>query len=523
MKIFVTVLFFIISFGIHNSCGKFFENRGNFSNTSKTSQSDSSQEKTNDQSSKVEEDFLSQAKEMNSEFYQNPPVKFREGHITPKKFDSQNGFQTTKNGYQIQLPNKTQIPTPTICNDVLYLSGGFHSKDFYAFDAKTGKNLWSVALDDDGPSTAACTQEIVIFNTESCTIFAIDAKTGKHLWSHWLGDPLTSTPTIAGNLVFTSYPSNQFVPKNETQKKEQLYASHVLVAFELSTGKILWQKWIDSDVMSSPVAEKDGLLYVTTFSGTIYSFKQSDGSILSAQKTRATSAPVVTGKDVFYSKRSDTTADKGAFESVTSVGKNLKSKRYESSKKQAKYLDKDIQSKSEYFQAAKDMDASNGFTGGAPSSSNPKAAIDNIGYGSVSSMQAFQGSRILHINKQNINTMGDEITATDSMDGKKLWSAKLDGDLERSGGNLASPPAYAGGQIFVSTLAGKILEIQPNTGKITKEYDIGTPLRFQPVIYKGNIYVTTQDGKLFAIHTNNPNYSGWTTWGGNSARTNLPE
>ncbi len=163
---------------------------------------------------------------------------------------------------------------------------------------------------------------VCVFNTESCTLFAVDADTGKQLWSHWLGDPLTSTPTIAGGVVFTSYPANggggqlNEVPNNpnlnvpkeklplpkpnpepkpsfdkidpvkepkkeppakdpvkEKEQKDKAGAakkappcSHVLVALELKTGKILWQRWIESDVMSAPVAT-DKELFFSTFGG----------------------------------------------------------------------------------------------------------------------------------------------------------------------------------------------------------------------------------------------------------------
>ena len=63
-------------------------------------------------------------------------------------------------------------------------------------------------------------------------------------------------------------------------------STHVLAAFDLKTGKVLWQKWIDSDVMSAPVAVDDEL-YVATFSGTVYKFKQKSGKILSARRDRA--------------------------------------------------------------------------------------------------------------------------------------------------------------------------------------------------------------------------------------------
>src|SRR6516225_6329557 len=74
--------------------------------------------------------------------------------------------------------------------------------------------------------------------------------------------------------------------KNDGAKpKEHPPCSHVLAAFDLKTGKILWQRWIDSDVMSAPVAV-DKELYATSFSGVVYKFNQEDGQILSAMKGR---------------------------------------------------------------------------------------------------------------------------------------------------------------------------------------------------------------------------------------------
>src|SRR5205823_6896946 len=108
---------------------------------------------------------------------------------------------------------------------------------------------------------------------------------------------------------FTSYPAhggggqmqNQAPKQKATEpaQKEQVEkakalppCSHVLAAFDLKTGKILWQRWIDSDVMSAPVAvEKE--LYATSFAGIVYKFNQEDGKLLSAVKSQATSAPIV--------------------------------------------------------------------------------------------------------------------------------------------------------------------------------------------------------------------------------------
>ena len=122
-------------------------------------------------------------------------------------------------------------------------------------------------------------------------------------------------------------------------------ASHILACFELKTGKILWQKWIDSDVMSAPVAV-DKELYATTFAGTVYRFDQATGKIMSAKRSRATSAPVVVGGKVFYTQRADDGRSGKAEESM--VGLDQRSgKRYEVNRKVADYLDQKVQGASE--------------------------------------------------------------------------------------------------------------------------------------------------------------------------------
>jgi hypothetical protein len=54
-------------------------------------------------------------------------------------------------------------------------------------------------------------------------------------------------------------------------------------------------------------------------------------------------------------------------------------------------------------------DAGNGFAGGAPANSGWQQASYNIGQSNVSSLQAFQGSRVLHHQGRNFATMGDTL------------------------------------------------------------------------------------------------------------------
>ncbi len=153
-----------------------------------------------------EADVTAAFRELNSDQYPQPPNEFRQGHVTPCKLDHA-AIKKSDKGFTIKLPSGAPIPTLTVYDGKLYASGGFHSRQFYCFNAETGELIWGVDLDDDGPTSAAIVDGVIVFNTESCTIFSLDAETGKPLWSWFLGDPLMTTPTIAGGRVYTSYPA----------------------------------------------------------------------------------------------------------------------------------------------------------------------------------------------------------------------------------------------------------------------------------------------------------------------------
>ena len=492
-------------------------------------------------------DITALVKELNSGKYASPSTQFRPGHVTPRKLDAK-AIKLEEKGFTITLPSGAPIPTPTVYKGKLYISGGFHSKEYYCCDAQTGRLIWGVDLDDDGPTSAVCEDDVVIFNTESCTIFALDANTGKHLWSYFLGDPLTSTPTICKGRVYTSYPAagrggQVPVPQNNAPQKAKSAnppagqpqanpaqsgegkqqppnASHVLACFELKTGKILWQRWIDSDVMSAPVAVDDEV-FATSFAGTVYKFQQADGAILSAQRSDATSAPVIVGNNVYLTQRADGVIGGKVAERVTGLGRDTAKPNFQTPAKEAKYLDANVQNKSALKAAGGALDAANGFAGGAPAAAMPQAALSNVGQGNVSTMQAFQGSRLLHFAEANFNCMGDEIVCTDPKDGKTRWSVKLKGDLEKQGGHLAAPPAAAGGSIFLSTLEGNVVQMEPEKGKVQTTWKVGAPIRSQPAIEGGRIYVGTQNGKVICLNTGDARLTGWTTWGANAAHTNV--
>ncbi len=472
-----------------------------------------------DDSARYEKDILPLIVSLNNDDRYKPKKDFRKGHVTVTTLD--NYYEKTADGFCIKLPNNTNVPTPAVIKGSIYLSGGFGSKQYYSFDAATGQLKWAINLDDDGPSSPAIEDDIIVFNTESCTIFACDLLTGKQRWSYWLGDPLMSMPTIANGIVYTSYPA-RYEGQPATNKmdtstqKPSIFPTHVMIAFDLKSGEILWQKWIDSDIMSAPVAQDD-LLYVTTFSGGLYKIKQKTGEILEAKAMRATSAPVFDGNgEMIVSRRADNAKDSVASEVVVRGMGRVQKSYY---RKEAKYLDNKVQAQSGLKSEAMKMDAGNGFSGGAPSTANWQAADVNIGQSNVATLQSFQGSRALYNNGFLYNTMGDEIVCTDSS-GKVSWKYGLEGDMKKQGGFMGTPPVYANGYIIIATLSGEVLVMDAKLGKVVNKYQVKDPVRYQPIADKGWIFVTTVNSKMYAINTGNAAITGWSMWGGNAARTN---
>jgi outer membrane protein assembly factor BamB len=432
-----------------------------------------------------------------------PPRQFNAMTVNARPLDA-SAVEKTKHGFAIRFPSGAPITTPAVYDGKVIVSGGFHSQQLFAFDARTGSPSWALDLSDDGPSAAACAEGTCVINTESCTTFAVAADTGELRWAWFLGDPLTSAPAIADGKVFTSYPAAGHPS-----------ASHVLAAFDLETGAIVWQKWIDADVMSAPVVSSS-TVYATTFAGTVLKIDPDTGEIWSARQARATSAPTVIDGRVYYSRRADQAGEAPREALVRQDGD------FEANEKEAAYLDRAIQVQSALAQQGSQLDQSNGFSG-APASANTEAALATVGQGSVSTMQTFQGSRVLHVAGTNISSMGDEVVATSATDGRVLWSKKLDGDAATAGGFLAAPPITAGGRIFVSTLDGKLLEMDPESGEVKRTRKIDAPMRQQPVAEGGWLYIPTDDGRLIAVDTGDASVTGWSQWGGDAGHTGARE
>ena len=243
----------------------------------------------------------------------------------------------------------------------------------------------------------------------------------------------------------------------------------MLAALDLKTGKILWQRWIDSDVMSAPVAV-DKELYVTSFAGIVYKFNQDDGKILSAVRSRADLGPGRGRQERLLHRSGPTTARARPRRRLpASIAPSGQPQFAGESRRRPLYLDAQVQAESDAEGAGDEARRGQRLRRRCPGAGQPPGRAEQHRPGQRLHHAGLPGlAAALNLGGRNFNCMGDEVVCTDPTTGKTLWKLKLEGDLKKEGGFLAAPPAAAGGQLFLATLKGDVLQMDPAEGKVVK-------------------------------------------------------
>lgn len=142
--------------------------------------------------------------------------------------------------------------TPAVVNGVVYITST--NQMLYAISAKNGQEIWSFST--GGATSPTVVEDVVYVGSDESGIIALDAKTGVQRWLFATGAPVTSSPTVAGDvLVVGSGPT--------------------LWAISLD-GKSLWRYPLGDTIESVPtvadhvifVGSRDGYLYAIGGLGT---------------------------------------------------------------------------------------------------------------------------------------------------------------------------------------------------------------------------------------------------------------
>lgn len=473
-------------------------------------------------------DAMPAAAVMNGSDSSSLPTRFERGHVNVQAAPSQQPVKT-RDTTMVTL-GQTQVPTPAYANGMIFSSAGFTGMDFCAVNLRTGRLAWRATLSDDGPSTATVQDDYVLVNTESCTLFCLDAATGEQRWSAYLGDPTISTPTVYEGRVYTAYPAGGGAQAQvtgtvtdssgqTTSVNKTIGATHAMICMDLKRGGVIWQHRIDGDLITAPAIAGDRV-YAATFSGTLYAFDRKSGVMLAARHNQVTSVPTPMGEHIYFTRRSG--AKGRPHEQVVRADPETLVVDRVLVERPSPHLDAAIQSGSLYALEGQQLDAGNGF-GEAPEAANSAQAQENIGLGNVSTMQAYQGSRVTVGDGTLYSTMGDTVLAIDPADGSLKWERKLDGDLSREGGTLGSPPAFADGKLVYGTVTGQVVLADSKTGETLEWWAVGEAIRAQPLVVEGKIVAPSVNGRLHIIDTGNAALDGWAEWGGDARHSGTLE
>lgn len=400
-------------------------------------------------------------------------TEFMEVKVTPTVF--QGTIEKTAQGFNINYEQSSSVSTPAAYKGILLTHSGYYTRDFFSFHESSGKFNWGIEFAESGPSSVVVEDDVILVNTQSCTLYALEVSTGKLLWSKWLGPDLYSTPSVSNGKVYAVYPNElgaRVYNLTHAGKDAIKELKNVLACFDLQTGKIVWQNWVNAEALSSPVVSGNNV-YITCLSGKLYEFDKNKGELLGSISEFAVTPPTVVNDKVFVSIKNK---EEAGHENVAVYSANG-----------LKLLRK--------FNML-----------------NAPLVINDFYKLSASEQMNFCGSRVLHFKGKNYNVMGDKIFCTNPEDGTIIWSAELP-DKPEDAKPAATMPIAAGEKIIITTRSGKIIAYDAVAGKQLSRWDTGYKTQTQAVINNGWIYSGTEEGKTISINTGDANLSGWNMFG----------
>ncbi len=131
-----------------------------------------------------------------------------------------------------------------VCTAGKRLYVGTHDGTLMAFDAATGRTLWSFAAGDAILAAPALAGGVLYAGSFDRHVYAVDAATGKLRWKRDTGGAVVSTPAVAGGRVIVG---------------DRAYD---LLGLDAATGSVRWTKYLWMSWIESSAVVRDGVAYV---------------------------------------------------------------------------------------------------------------------------------------------------------------------------------------------------------------------------------------------------------------------
>jgi len=306
-------------------------------------------------------------------------------------------------------------PSPSIVDGVLYISGGYGTY-VLALNATTGEHIWNYTRVTWISSSPAVAGGMVYFGGFDKNVTALNATTGAFIWNYTtLGWLAASSPAVADGVVYIGGG----------------YGNTVL-ALNATTGDKIWSITTGGNVHSSP-AVVDGVVYVGSYDNNVYALNATTGAEL---------WHYTTGGDVFSSP--------AVVNGIVYVGSNDNT-----------------------FYA---LNASTGakiwnFTATNWFASSP-AVVDGVVY---------------------VGSYDNNVYALNATTGVEIWHYT-------TGGAVSSSPAVSSnGIVYIGSGDNKTYALDKLTGELIWSYKTRGDVFSSPAIADGVVYTASRDGKIYAI------------------------
>ena len=155
----------------------------------------------------------------------------------------------------------------------------------HAINAKTGRRIWRVEVDDEVNTSAAYWRGRIFIGSDGGTLYSLSAKTGKQLWSarSGSGEFWYATPTVAYGRVYIGNTDG------------------TMYVFGAKSGRLLWARPLGSYIYGAAAVYKRRV-FVGTYDGKFYALDAATGDVrwqINAQGA-VHSAPTVMDGLVYY-------------------------------------------------------------------------------------------------------------------------------------------------------------------------------------------------------------------------------
>lgn len=369
-------------------------------------------------------------------------------------------------------------------------AGGYPNHSMQNLELGSGalQAVWKTGIGAGSTSELPLTAQPVVVDGRifavdtNSTLSAFDTKTGKSLWSVDIRDPSEDDPVIGGGISFSG---------------GLLYATNgysELLAVTPADGKIRWRKHIAAPSRAAPTIMGDRV-FVTTLDNRLLALSAADGAPLWEYTGLSESAGLVGA--------ASPAASNDIVLPVFSSGE-ITALRVENGSV-----------------AWTDNLANIRPTGGLASLADIKALpvmdkglIVAVSFsGRLAAIEERSGNRIWQREIGGANTpwmagnhlflisLDSELVALGRDTGIIRWVTKLpryENPEKRRDEILWAGPVLAGGRLIAFSSNGLAAEVDPENGKILRQWETGHNVRLAPIVAGGMLYVLGEDGTLSA-------------------------